>query len=226
MADPSELSPPREAVAALYPYGVAGYSLGHSAQFFRGALVPKRPPSSAAHRNRYWTEQDHDSFGSVLNIERESRSLRMSLDVPLEQRQAIADQLLGSLATLREALPYSEAERRWLGDTRARHEERKVPFVDGHGVTRGFVRPPARELLQDLKATEGEIVSAGIRQIARGRDLAHRWWSWRRQTDEFTDQGSREVAHEALKDLSEMLVPRYEQHVEAGVPWLYRPKQL
>jgi hypothetical protein len=226
MADSGELSPSPEAVAALYPYGVAGYSIGKSAQFFRGALVPKRPPSTTAHRHRYWTEQDHRSFGSALNLERRSRSLRMSPGVPLEQRKTIADQLLGSLATLREALPYSEAERRWLVDTRERHEERKVPFVDGNGVTRGLVRPPADELLQDLKATEGEIVSAGIHQIVQGRDLARRWWSWRRQTDEFADQGSREIVHAALKDLSDMLVPSYEQHADAGVPWPHMPEQL
>jgi hypothetical protein len=220
-----EPSPPREAIAALYPYGVAGYSIGRSAQFFRGALVPKRTPSPSAHRHRYWSEQDHDSFRSALSIERTSRRLRMSPDVPPEQRQGIADQLLGTLATLREALPYSEAERRWLVDTRVRHEERKVPFINQHG-TSGFVRPPASELLQDLKATEGEIVSAGIHQIIQGRDLARRWWSWRRQTDEFADQGSRDIAHTALNDLSDMLVPLYEKHVDAGVPWPHLPETL
>jgi hypothetical protein len=226
MTDPGELSPSPEAVAALYPYGVAGLSIGKSAQFFRGALVPKRTPSPAAHRHRYWTEQDHDSFGSAISIERTSRRLRMSLDLTLDQRQTIADQLLGSLATLREALPYSEAERRWLVDTHEQLTAQHSEYYTGGTGERLSIRPPSGELLQHIKATEGEIVSAGLRQVVQGRDLVRRWWSWRRQTDEFADQGSREIVHLALNELSAMLVPSYEQHVEAGVRWHYLPGQL
>jgi hypothetical protein len=70
-----------------------------------------------------------------------------------------------------------------------------------------FVRPPGRALLRHLKTTEGEIISAGIRQIVQGRDLAQRWWSWHRQTDEFAGQDSRDIAVIALRDLRDTLKP-------------------
>lgn len=227
MADSGELSPSPEAVAKFFPYGRAGYSVGRYALYaLHAPLRPKRMPSPSAHRQRYWTQGDHQSFDSALGLELASRRLRMSLDVPDEQRQGIADHLQELLATFREALPYSEAERRWLVDTRERlREEHKVPYTTSYGVT-GLVSAPDANQLRYLKATEGEIVSGGIHQNVQGHDLARRWWSWRRQTDEFTDQGSRDLASHVLRGLGQMLVPDRGQFELAGLQRDFSPERL
>jgi hypothetical protein len=146
----------------------------------------------------------------------------MSADVPIDQRQAIADRLHGSLAVFREAMPYSEAERRWLVDMNRQRKERSVPRPDGYSRAPA----PVKEQLLDFNAAEDEIVSAGLLQVVSGRDLTRRWWSWRRQTDEFTDQGSREIAYQALQDLGHMLVPDRDDADRAGIPFAYMPPQL
>jgi hypothetical protein len=210
MAEPGELAPTAATDIERYgPYGPAGRLVWGCTRYALGGFRPYEPPSASAHRYRHWSGGDYQSFDAVIHLERESHNLRMSAAVPLEQRQEMADRLHGSLTMLREALPYHEAERRWLVDTYIELEERedlKVPFVNSLGNTVP-IRPPFRTVLHHFRKSEGEIVSAGIRQMAQGHDLARRWWSWHRQTDEFTDQDSREIAHAALRELRGLLIP-------------------
>jgi hypothetical protein len=208
-------------VAAFFPYGQYGWRLGRSARGVAREIESGQPPSRG--HNRYWTQSDHRAFTGALAVEQLSRFVRMSPDVPVDQRQGIADQLHGSLSVFREAMPYSEAERRWLVDTDSRqHWSHFVTDTDGAGHTR--TRPAsAAEKLSGLDGAEGEIVSAGLLQVVRGRELMRRWWEWRRETEEFTGQGSREVAYEALQELGQMLVPDRQVAEQAGFPPTYMP---
>jgi hypothetical protein len=216
-----EPEPDASAVATLFPYGQYGWRLGRSAQGVAWEIESEQPPSRG--HNRYWTQSDYRAFTGALVVEQLSRFVRMSPDVPVDQRQGIAEQLHGSLAALREAMPYSEAERRWLVDTESRqHRSHFVTDTDGAGQTQTR-RASAAEKLSGLDAAEDEIISAGLVQIVRGRELMRRWWEWRRQTEEFTDQGSREVAYQALQDIGQMLVPDREVAQQAGFPSTYMP---
>ncbi len=210
-------------VAAFFPYGQYGWRMGRAAQGVAQEIESDAKVAAARAHQRYWTQSDLRGFTGALLVEAHSRRLRMLPDVPVDQRQGIADQLSGSLAVFREAMPYSEAERRWLVDTESRPRTTSfVAYTDGAGYAR--TRPaPAAEQLFDLNEAEGEIVSAGLVQVVRGRELTRRWWAWRRQTEEFTDQGSREVAYQALQELGQMLVPDRNAAEQAGFPPTYMP---
>ena len=85
------------------------------------------------------------------------------------------------LLRLHGAMPFDEVERDWL--------------FEAHDETQG---PNSITLIRRREAT---IVSGGLRRVVQGRDLIRRWWSWRRETDEFSGQGSLDQARDALRDL-------------------------
>jgi hypothetical protein len=41
--------------------------------------------------------------------------------------------------------------------------------------------------------------------VVRGRDLMHRWWSWRREINGFENAGTTQVAIEALRGIADLL---------------------
>jgi hypothetical protein len=208
MSRSNKPEPPKEVVAAYFPYGRAGHSVGRFANSTAMGLATD--VRVARGHQRYWTQMDYRSLNSALLMERSTRHLRMSLDVPFDRRQSVADRLNKLLATTREAMPYLESERRWLVD-----EEIRL----GSGSD--------RELVTNLNMVEGQVISAGVRQTIQGRELTDRWWMWRRQIGEFEDQGSREDAYDALRGLGQLLVPEDRAEMErAGIPWSYVPQRL
>jgi hypothetical protein len=208
-ADPQ---PSREAIATFFPYGGIGKRLGRAARGTAYELSPDQiPPSRDAQRR--WTRADYRAFSGSLLVESHSRNLTMLEDVPLERRPVIDVPVRHSIAVFREAMPFAEAERRWLEET-----FRALPRSPG----RNYISP---ERVQTIGAIEGEIVSAGVRQVVSGRDLTRRWWSWRRDADEFTDQGGRDIAVQALGELAAILIPNEDEAVAAGIPRVYIPPQ-
>lgn len=101
----------------------------------------------------------------------------------------LVEQVSGHLSGFRGALPFSEAERVWMLST-----------VD-------CLENDPRKAQREFSDKQDELVIRGVRRVVHGRDLAHRWWSWRRRADEFTDQDSLDVAVEALGNISCLLVP-------------------
>jgi hypothetical protein len=109
------------------------------------------------------------------------------------------------MGSFRMALPWTEAERRWLLD--------------------GYDFPNSALDTYDMRGDDGwrefanqseaEVMSAGIRRIIRGRDLLQHWWSWRRETGEYEGQGSLEQARESLGGVIALLSP------ELGLPESY-----
>jgi hypothetical protein len=88
------------------------------------------------------------------------------------------------------ALPYNEAERAWV------REAFRDPMVT-----------TPEDMPRQIGYREERILMSGLRQVVSGRDLMRRWIAWRRETDEFKDQGTLDVARGALQGLVELLTP-------------------
>jgi hypothetical protein len=204
--------PSREVIAAFFPYGSIGKRLGRAARSTASELSPEQIPPSRDIRRR-WTKADYRAFSGAFLVDSHARNLTMSEDVPLERRPLIYAPVRSAIAIFREAMPFAEAERRWMEET-----FRALPRPLG----RNYINP---ERVQTIDAIEGEIVSAGLRQIASGQDLTRRWWSWRRDADEFADQGGRDIAVKALGELAAILIPNEDEAVAAGIPRVYIPPQ-
>jgi hypothetical protein len=102
---------------------------------------------------------------------------------------------LGSLLrAYHTALPFSEAERAWLVDLTANDDEGNSHF--------------AHETPTYISQQEDRIVASGVHQVVSGRDLMRRWIDWRREAEEYKDQGTLDMAREALSGLVVLLGPR------------------
>jgi hypothetical protein len=114
------------------------------------------------------------------------------LDKQLEDFVLLARKLWSDY---RDATPFTEAEGRWLLNT-----YRNI----------GFANPSVsqEQIFAAINAEEGRIMSSGLRRVVYGHDLLRRWWSWRRQTDEYTGQGSLDAARLALAGIYEYTMPR------------------
>jgi hypothetical protein len=89
--------------------------------------------------------------------------------------------IVAGLAVYHEALPFSEAERRWVSNTCATvNSDREYQW-------RAAKASVAMEI---VNARRAEIMTAGVRRAIVGSELLRKWVSWRRQTDEFEGQDS------------------------------------
>jgi hypothetical protein len=81
------------------------------------------------------------------------------------------------------ALPFDEAERRWLSQT----------YLE---------TPEGPNRISELRALEpNEIASRGLWRVVESRELLRRWWAWRRDYGEFEKKGTLVAAREALADM-------------------------
>jgi hypothetical protein len=91
------------------------------------------------------------------------------------------------------ALPFSEGERRWFLD--AYKSARSVE------LTKFGMR--AQEVIASAETT---ITSNGLHKVIKGRELIRRWAAWRREIDEFADQGTVEEAQQHAKEISRLVM--------------------
>jgi hypothetical protein len=143
-----------------------------------------------------WTSADYRGLHGVYEVDWLGRLLVPPSTTPLVNRIRFNDHM----ASLRAAIPVSEAERKWLFDG---SDDRQL------GQYRGLSDPHSLEIARD---SEASLVSAGVIRVVHGRDLLQRWWSWRRETGEYADQGSLDQARSALKGVIGLLAP------ELGLP--------
>jgi len=61
------------------------------------------------------------------------------------------------------------------------------------------------EIPAAIRKQRFEVFSGGMHRVVKGRDLMRRWWSWRRETDEFEGQGSLEQAKVAITEFTVIL---------------------
>lgn len=139
--------------------------------------VPQRPDI----RRVRWANSDYCTFYDWQELERA---------VPLAVTELSVDdgcRLADQLESLHCALPYSEAERRWL----------RVNYAE----------PPTESgRWESIRRQEIAVVSNGLVQVMHGREMLRKWWAWRRETDEFAGQGSLDEACAALNTLASMFV--------------------
>jgi hypothetical protein len=162
------------------PYGKAPYSLGIHAN---DLLLDLSDVPKWSEHSRRWVPSDHWSFQSWFNIEDQ---------IPLAQAEPKLGEdeiiyLNDILTRFHVALPFDEAEREWL----------LTAYDEAWG-------PNSISIIRTREAT---LVSNGLQRVVQGRDLARRWWSWRREANEFSGQGSLSLARDALYDLIQRYSP-------------------
>ena len=173
------------------PFGEDGEVLGGSAADLLGSLCIERP----SEQSERWQREDSASIRHLVNIERNlwlSRGLQGSSIYHLHKYTE----------DFHTALPFTEGERGMV--------------LRAAGVTHEYLPDVNDEILPWLQAKEELVVCAGLRHVIHGRNLAHRWLSWRQETGEYEGQGSLDVAREALRDLIHLVTP------EQPLPESYR----
>jgi hypothetical protein len=168
------------------PYGNGPLLLGVHAYDFLYDLCYDVPTVPEEGRGR-WIKSDKWAFHNWRSME---EHIPAALSEPgLDATQV--ENVIGSLTDIHVALPYDEAERSWLS---AAYCE---AYDEAGAASIGVIRQRQAE----------EIMAGGLRRVIDGRDLMRRWWAWRRQTNEFTGQGSLSIARQALRSLIETVAP-------------------
>ena len=125
---------------------------------------------------RRWVPSDKWCFHNWSNLEIKVPAARAELKADVED-------LDDAVLRLHGAMPFDEVERSWLLGT----------YDEAYGPNSIAI----------IRRREDTIVSGGLRRVVQGRDLMRRWWSWRREADEFSGQGSLDQARDTLADLVE-----------------------
>jgi hypothetical protein len=161
------------------PFGAGGYEVGNDAILLLDEL--QRPVSPESGGPLCWDETDVDAFENLVQLDIGIRFISPDPDM---DGVGVFD-LHGNFQDLFGAVPFTEGERRWMYEPPADRYERG---------------------LGELVGKTGEIMEAGVLRVVQGRDLARRWWAWRRECDEFAGQGGLTQAREALGSMSLKLV--------------------
>jgi hypothetical protein len=133
-----------------------------------------------------WEETDEDALACWWELDTGFELV----PIPFELTGGASSDLARAILAVHVAFPFNEAERNWLHN---------VPHGPKKGLSYGEVYEHAT----------GEIMVAGIRQSVSGHELMSRWLAWRRQTDEYAEQGSLDAAHEALTGLRAVLLTEH-----------------
>jgi hypothetical protein len=124
----------------------------------------------------WWTCADTSSLHNWHDLERHIPGTQAELGA-----ESDVEDLNEVLLRLHGALPFDEVEREWVYQA---YDESRGP----NSITL-------------MRRREAAIVSGGLRRVLQGRDLMRRWWSWRRETDEYSGQGSLDIARDTLAEL-------------------------
>lgn len=135
-----------------------------------------------------WRSADSLAFYGCLYLELEASDVQSLLDE--DKHEDEIGELNRLMVSYKTALPFSEAEREWL-----------------FNIVESEDRP---HCLAAIRARKPEvIVSSGLRRVLYGRELLRKWWSWSRDTDEFSGQGTLDIAREALQHMNEKYAPHH-----------------
>lgn len=157
--------------------------MGYGATELLGSLCAERP----SEQPKRWQTEDGASVRHLVHIERNLWLTDDHQDGPLLHfRKYVED--------FHTALPFSESERGMV--------------LRAAGVEYEYLPERDDEILSWLEVKEELVISAGLRHVVRGRDLARRWLSWRREADEYEGQGTLDVAREALRDIIQLVTPK------------------
>jgi hypothetical protein len=172
------------------PYGRDGDEGGeHALQLLENLLAPKTPMPFAPDETPRWDETDRRGFDYLYALHGDMDCI----DPSWEMNGPGTGELTEPWHHLTAALPFSEGERYWMIDAQHKHRRRH--------------RDPGVPLPKSLITVETTVMSGGLRQAVRGRDLVRRWAAWRREADEFAGQGGLTTALFLLDHLAYELVP-------------------
>ena len=147
-----------------------------------------------------WGQADTTGFTSWRSLECELQKLPLPEELDKDRQRLPFERLT---AQLHSALPYSEGERHWLMNTEPPDPLLLLPVpLDNKTIVEVQSRYHERYF-----GLEARIVSAGLIHVVSGRDLMRRWLSWRSETDEYTGQGSLDLARDALASLIKLVAP-------------------
>jgi hypothetical protein len=134
-----------------------------------------------------WVQSDRLALHGWYSLELETLDAFTEPDL---SRNQVGD-MLSLLSDFRATLPFDEAEGNWLLDAYG------DAFTEGQSAPVSHVRRHKPEV----------IVSRGLHRVVDSRDLLRRWWSWRRDTDEFAGQSGVDFSREALRKMIDTLTP-------------------
>lgn len=144
-------------------------------------------PEWSEEKRWQWVQSDRLALHGWYSLELETLDAFTEPDL---SRNQVGD-ILGLLSDFRVTLPFDEAEGNWLLDAYG------DAFTEGQSAPVSHVRQHKPEV----------IVSRGLRRVVDSRVLLRRWWSWRRDTDEFAGQSGVDFSREALRKMIDTLTP-------------------
>lgn len=159
-------------------------SIACSATELQGCLTAD--VSGAEGETQGWCEADQDALTYWSQLESDIELLPVPTEAMDELGTQQLEDFLDLCHTFHTALPFSEAERVWFLKVYRHREELRSP----------------EDIPRVMGYREERIVSAGLRQVVNGRELSRRWLAWRRQTDEYAEQGTLDMATAALGRLA------------------------
>lgn len=175
------------------PYGMVGGETGkHVLGLLENLLAPKTPMPFEPGETPRWDDTDIEAIDYVMELDADMRCLDSSFD----PEDGSTGETREAWQELTPSLPFSEGERGLLI-----HALRRPSWHTDEPSVR--MRYPHAFL-----PTEATVVSGGVHQVVQSRDLVRRWASWRREADEFADQGNITRAIFLLDYLAYELVPR------------------
>jgi hypothetical protein len=175
------------------PYGYIGGETGeHALRLLENLLAPKTPMPFEPGETPQWDDTDIEAFDNVMELDADMRCIDPGFDIE-EGSTGITRK---AWQTLTPSLPFSEGERNWL--------IKALRQPSGH-IDQPTVRARFPHAFLPAEAT---VISGGTRQAVDGLELVRRWAGWRRETDEFADQGNITRAIFLLDHLAYELVPK------------------
>jgi hypothetical protein len=139
-----------------------------------------------------WIAPDRVSLGAIHEVDLIDRLAGPIATSPLDEWSL---KRMDHMSALREALPFSEAERRWL------FREPDKQLLTGSSLN--VFHEPA--YIESVRQSEARLMSNGIWRVVRGRDLMQRWWSWRREAGEYAgDPSGLQQACTTLHELTQL----------------------
>jgi hypothetical protein len=114
------------------------------------------------------------------------------------QREQIIREMNIGLAAYHEALPFDEAERRWISN---------IAVTVATDPKHRFYLHTAEPFVKTLTASEATLLSAGVFRTVKGDELYQRWREWKTTTGEFEDTRAFRVACRGLLSVCALLQP-------------------
>jgi hypothetical protein len=164
-------------------YGDNGNEAGIEASILLGYL--SEPLLESEHDERGWYDPESGALATLVDFDWQVPHIRAGRGVSIEEMEAFTTRLVA----FRLALPLTEAERHWL-----------------HRV-KGAIDPHSHWFESQIGDADDEVISAGLRTTIDGRDVLRRWRAWRREGEEYANQGTLDLAREALRGVVQLLLP-------------------